>query len=34
MSQSARSSHPIIGIRAAEIDQFRKFDERARDPQS
>ena len=33
-TKSARSSHPIIGIRAAEIDPFPKFDERARDPHS
>jgi hypothetical protein len=29
-----RSSHPIIGIRAAEIDPFPRFDDRVRDPHS
>jgi hypothetical protein len=31
---TARSSHPIIGIRAAEVDPFPRFDERVRDPHS
>src|SRR5258708_32567171 len=34
VSKVPRTSHPIIGIRAAELDQFLKFDDRASDPQS